>query len=61
LHGLEGSPDGRHDAEESQRASINDGCVVDKDLEFAIPTMDHVNIFAQLSPESRRHTDGVNA
>jgi len=59
-HGVDGFPHGGHDPEECQRTAIDNGLVVDQDFEFAVPTVDHVDLCAEFASYPGRHTGGVN-
>ncbi len=58
-NGVEHFSPGRKHTQRRQRAAVNDGLVVYQHFEFAVPTLDHLHVDAQLASEPRRHTDGV--
>ena len=50
---------GRHDAECRERSSVDDGLTIHEDFVFGIGTMLHLDLYAQVTSQLRRHTDGV--
>ena len=51
----------RDDAQGYQRTAIDHSLTIDDHLVFAIVTVDHIDIDAEVAPELRRHTDGVQS
>ncbi len=52
---------GRQDTENSEGAPVHDNFAIDENLVLAVASMLRIHFDLQLSPELRRHPDGVKA
>jgi hypothetical protein len=50
---------GWHDPECCERPTVDDSLPIHKNLVFAIPTVDHIDIDPEVASEFRRHPGGV--
>ena len=58
-HGLDNLPPGGDDPKRRERSAVDHGLTINEHLVLAVLTVDHVDLDPQVTPELRRHTDGV--
>ena len=58
-HGFDHLPARRKHAQHAPGTTVNHGLSVNEDLEFAVSTVNHLDIDLQLVPQRRRHTGGI--
>jgi hypothetical protein len=56
---LDNLSSGWHDAEYCESSTVDDGLTIHEDLVLTISAVNHVDIDPQVTPQLRRHTDGV--
>ena len=61
LDGLEHLTSGRQDAHECKCPAINDNLAIDQDLELPVLAMDHFHVRMQVTANTCRHPDGMEA
>ena len=58
-HSVDNLPPGGDDPERRERSAVDHGLTIHEHLVLAVLTVDHVDLDPQVTPELRRHTDGV--
>ena len=60
-HGLDDLPRRWHHPEDDQRSSVDHDIAIDEHFVLAVASLDCLDIRSELSPQTRRHTDGMQA